>query len=131
MSRKMTEPKPETPAKKDWSKPIAVDEVTMVFPAGIVGTFLPVWDEVPAEFKDDTTQSRKWRQFQRDWFFSGLESADGLVAKPGIDKQTALRHLNACQRSYQPKHEHKEAGVAYLASLWFEESSTWKKGNGP
>lgn len=78
---------------------------------------------IPEEFKDRNTNN-KWLEFQRTWFFKGIKSS-GLVPKPGIDMNEALRHLQAIQSSYEPKHEHKEACVAYLASLWFEESSTW------
>jgi hypothetical protein len=41
--------------------------------------------------------------------------------KEGVDGNLAFRHLSAIQRSFTPKHEHKEAAVAYLASLWFED----------
>ena len=109
----------------DWSKPQVVDRVTAVFPADIIGKLLPKWDEIPEEFKHQS--GNKWVQFQTDWFFSGLKNSDGLVPKPGIDKVLAMAHLSACQRSYQPKHEHKIAGVAYLASLWFEDTSTWER----
>ena len=41
--------------------------------------------------------------------------------KQGISLSLALRHLGACLSSWEPKHEHKTAGVAYLMSLWFED----------
>jgi hypothetical protein len=36
-----------------------------------------------------------------------------------VDGELAIRHLQVIQASFEPKHEHKEAAVAYLASLWF------------
>jgi len=37
----------------------------------------------------------------------------------GVDGGLAIRHLQVIQASFEPKHEHKEAAVAYLASPWF------------
>ena len=37
------------------------------------------------------------------------------------DTNKAIRHLKAILVSYDPKHEHKEAGVAFLLSEWFED----------
>jgi len=44
-----------------------------------------------------------------------------LKSKPGIDRKAAIRHIKAIMASYAPKHEHKEAGCAYLFALWFEQ----------
>jgi len=52
--------------------------------------------------------------------FSGLKKSEVPPVKEGIDVNMALRHLHAIQGSFEPKHEYKEAAVAYLASLWFE-----------
>lgn len=103
-------------------KPQPVTDVTLAFPASGM-MLMPEYPAIPEEFKDRNTNN-KWLEFQRTWFFRGIKSS-GLVPKPGIDMNEALRHLQAIQSSYEPKHEHKEACVAYLASLWFEESSTW------
>ena len=42
-------------------------------------------------------------------------------AKDGVDNKKAMAAISAILRSFDPKHEHKEAGVAYLFSEWFEE----------
>lgn len=34
--------------------------------------------------------------------------------------------LELGESSFEPKHEHKEAGVAYLASRWLDDKSTWQ-----
>jgi hypothetical protein len=47
-----------------------------------------------------------------------------IKPKEGVDVDKALRHIQAIMRSYQPKHEHKEAAVAYLLSQWFDDV-TW------
>jgi len=102
--------------------PQPITRALEVFPAS-VSHLMPKYEEIPEEFRNRNSQN-KWLQFQRSWFFNGLNTT-GLVSKKDIDLVTAIRHLSAIQRSYEPKHEHKEASVAYLASLWFEESSTW------
>jgi len=72
-------------------------------------------EDIPRDFPG----KRHWVDVQQRWFFAGLDARE-LRAKPGIDKRKALTHLSACQQSFEPRHEHKEAGVAYLMSLWFE-----------
>lgn len=75
---------------------------------------MPSRNDIPDEFKKDRNEWVKWQQ---QWFFNGLEKFP--EPKEGIDMQLAIRHLQRINSSWTPKHEHKEAGVAYLASLWF------------
>ena len=77
---------------------------------------MPTYAEIPAEFKGS---SGKWVDWQQEWFYSGLKGLP--VAKEGINLDAAMRHLAVIQGSWAPKHEHKQAAVAYLASLWFSE----------
>ena len=93
--------------------PIAINDVDIAF-GGKAMQILPPYDAIPDEFKRANNPRVKW---SGDWFFKGL--ARYPVANDGIDLSLAMRNLSAVQRSFAPKHEHKEAGVAYLASLWF------------
>lgn len=108
--------------------PVKVSDAMTAFPARVL-PLMPPWEAVPDEFKDDSLSSavgRKWRQFQTTWFFSGLAGVEfGRVE--GIDAEMALRHLQCIQGSFEPKHEHKKAAVAYLASLWFTDYSLPEK----
>lgn len=52
--------------------------------------------------------------------FEGINGY-GVVPKEGVDPDKAMRHLAACMRSFEPKHEHKMAGVACLMATWFED----------
>jgi anti-sigma factor ChrR (cupin superfamily) len=65
-------------------------------------------------------QGNKHVEFQQKWFFSGLKNEDMPTAKDGIDFNDAMRHLGAIQGSFEPKHEHKQAAVAFLASKWLD-----------
>lgn len=98
--------------------PEEVTRVEMAFPAS-VRRLMPDPETIPEI-------PHRWVEFQRAWFFGGLEDLK-LKPAPGIDLDAALRHLHCIQGSYEPKHEHKEAAVAYLASIWFTEKSSWKR----
>jgi hypothetical protein len=104
---------PSAPA--GFERPRAVDGATLAFPALVIGTLLPPRDAIPREFRESTRASRQL--FDR-WFFEGLRDAT-FTPRPGIDLNAALRHVSACMRSYQPSHEHKEEGVAFLLECFF------------
>ena len=99
-----------------WSHPLTLDNLSVAFGAN-VERLMPKWEDIPPEFQ--RFQGTYWNRWQAEWFYKGLKSIP--IAKPGIDRDTAIHHLRAIQGSWEPKHEHKEAAVAYLASLWFEE----------
>ena len=94
----------------------------VVFPVSVSG-MMPPYESVPQEFKRGTT---KWNTLFSEWFYAGLKSLV-LTPKPGIDRGEALGVIKAVMGSFEPKHEHKEAAVAYLLSLWFEDAS-WERG---
>lgn len=103
----------------DWSKPDdTITDLEIAFPVEAKTRWAPPEDEIPDEFKQGEND---WVQFQRDWI-AGL--IVDLMAKPkeGIDAEVALRHLGCVQTSFELSAEHKEAAVAYLASLWFEDA---------
>lgn len=104
-----------------WAQPQEVSNALSVFP-GDVRHLMPAMEEIPSEFKGS---SNPWVKFQSKWFFFGLGDMEGVILADGVDGDLAFRHLGCIQGSYQPKHEHKEAAVAYLASRWFKEV-IWK-----
>lgn len=77
---------------------------------------MPTMEIVPKEFQDGHT---KWNDIFSQLFFKG-GAGYVLTEKPGIDKVKAITHLVALMRSWEPKHEHKEAACAWVMSLWFE-----------
>lgn len=86
---------------------------------------LPPMSAIPDEFKRHG--GNPWVELASRWFFSGLKQAPRF--KEGIDGKAAMRALSACLRSFEPKHEHKTAGVAYLLSLWCEPDAVKIKGD--
>lgn len=94
--------------------PQEVDDVTLAFPAQI-GWLLPDPADIPDEFWAGGTP---WNDFASHWFFQGLPEDTKAYMKPGRDGATCFRHLQAIKGSFQPKHQHKEAALAFLASQW-------------
>lgn len=82
--------------------------------------YLPKWEDIPAEFK---VGSYRWCLFISKLFYVGIkkEEFDALVPRKGIDKTKAFSAMRCCLMSFEPKHEHKEAGCAYLMNQWFED----------
>lgn len=99
--------------------PQEISDVTFAFPGSVEKEYMPEYKEIPEEFRD-LNRKTVWNELFSKWFFSGLENDDIFIPKEGIDKKMALRHINTIMRSFQPKHEHKEASVAYLMSIWFQ-----------
>ena len=97
--------------------PIEVSDVDKAF-GGKAMEILPRYEDIPAEFKRN---EGIWQKWQNEWFFNRLKHYP--IAKEGIDLHKAMGNLACVQRSFAPKHEHKQAGIAYLASLWFSSPS--------
>ena len=106
------------PNPGDFSRPHDADPVSVAFGAGDeVFRLMPPYADIPDEFKNFTNPFVV--RIQSRWFFEGLEQWP-LKPKSGVEMRKALTHIRAIQMSFTPPHEHKEAGVSYLMSLWFE-----------
>jgi len=109
----------------DWNTPKEVSNIDIAFPAQ-VSHLLPAWEEIPEKYKKDHDPAVDLMQ---TWFYQGLAETE-FISREGVDKIKALRQVKACLGSFEPKHEHKTAGVAYLLSLFFSEvkskDKTWK-----
>lgn len=88
---------------------------------------LPKMKDIPDQFK--MSFNTKHNKFISSWFFFGLtdEQVKKLKPKEGVDSTVALKAIASIMRSFEPQHEHKEAGCAYLLSEWFEEDSIYEK----
>lgn len=102
-----------------------VSDVDMAF-GGNVKKLVPSYSEIPDEFR---RESSKWNKVVSDWFFYGLKDAE-WKPKDGVDMQKALRHVKAVMGSWDLKHEHKEAGCAYLLSEFFDDVKYSRRKNG-
>lgn len=103
------------PLNDGYDQPMVVPDAMYAFPASL-GQLLPPWDSIPQEFRDNQTE---WNRFVSTWFFKGWPEDRDLYQRPDVDAEIAFRHLHTIMRSFEPKHEHKEAAVAWLMSRWF------------
>lgn len=111
---------PETvdlpPALNDgYDQPMVVDDVLYAFP-GHLDRLLPTYDSIPEEFR---VRENQWHKFVHDWFFRGWPEDRDLFTREDVDPEIAFRHLHTIMKSFEPKHEHKIAGVAWLMSRWY------------
>ena len=101
--------------------PQEIDDLTLAFPTTVT-SLMPNKADIP----EDIIRGRSiWCQVTSDWFFSGLRNVNWRP-REGVDQTKALRHIQAILGSWEPKHEDKEAAVAYLLSQWFEDVSYTK-----
>jgi hypothetical protein len=99
------------------------NKLDMAFGPEKISDWIPRYDEIPDEFRRGHT---KWNKLFSEMFFCGLRKLN-LVPNDGVDADKAWAHLRTISGSFEPKHEHKEAAFAYLASQWFKDSTTWEK----
>jgi len=85
--------------------------------------WMPPMSEIPAEYRD---RNNVWNSIASKWFFDGLPASTKFHGKKGVDEKAALRVIGATLGSFAPKHEHKEAAVAYMLASWFDKVTGWK-----
>lgn len=100
----------------DFSKPTPATLIEIAFPAHGISR-LPPYSQIPSEYKRDGPSAVS---FVNDLFYHGFQGAHTCVPRDGIVAGEALSHIAAIVGSYEPKHEHKIAGAAYLVALWLE-----------
>lgn len=86
----------------------------MAFGASNYRQYMPAMSEIPAY-----ENKKKYEDLASNIFFNGFD-ASSLVPKPNVNKSDALRHIRAILASFEPKHEHKIAAVAFFFYEWFE-----------
>jgi len=101
----------------DWTKVKPVSDAELAFPAKVIDKFLPPYDTIPDEHKH---RGHPMGKVVSKWFFGGLPQGTQFHPREGIDAEAAFRQVRACLGSYEPAHEHKEAGVSWLLDLFFE-----------
>lgn len=100
-----------TPTRRKYYPVVLSDlQVRTGMPAPV-----PPMDEIPQEF---TERTNRYNKLVCRWFASGLD-ARSLMVKQGIDRKAAIYHLTCLMNSFELRHEHKIAAIAYLMSEWF------------
>jgi hypothetical protein len=109
----------EQPMSDSFDQPNRISKAQQVFAANVVDTLMPPMAEIPDDFQQGRTP---WNEFISTLFFRGSARAFEdweLTINPDVDGQLAFTHISTILRSFEPKHEHKEAAAAWLASRWF------------
>ncbi len=112
-------PRPCSPVTQRPTKMLEIPGVSDADVAYSNAQFLPAWDDIPKDFKRH--RGTPFNKIVSTLFFEGGKLSDfGLTPKKGVDQRKAMRVIKACMGSWDPKHEHKEAGVAFMFSEWFD-----------
>jgi len=96
---------------------------------------MPKYDELPDDFRD--YHHNLFGKAVSSWFFNGASRnaenfvIDGVTFTPkeGVDGPKALTAIRAVLSSFEPKHEHKIAGCAFMLSEWFDKNDAETKGD--
>lgn len=99
--------------RSNFDQPHAVSDAQRAFPARVVGSYLP-----PPEWFTEDGVPAAWGNFA-EALFAGIASDISLIPRDGVDPAAAWDHATMILGSYQPKHEHKISGVAWLLWHWF------------
>lgn len=100
-------------ATNKWARPQQLTQI----PLKVIGTLLPEWNEIPEDFKRERGEAVRWINIINDWFFSGAQNIQ-IICKPGISQKLIMAHLRVVLQDWDPSHEHKTSGAAWLLSLW-------------
>lgn len=92
--------------------PRPASDVDLAFPATVIGTFLP-----RPEWIGDRSQwlSSPWGRLT-DGIFAGRP--DDLGCTFEHDHELVWRHIRVCLGSFEPSHQDKIAGIAFLLAVW-------------
>lgn len=100
-----------------FATPLDISQVDQAFPTS-VRRHLPPFDSLPAEYQNWMRTDLPSFKLVSDIMFNGIVHGE-WTPKPGVNAEKAYRHVMYCLRSWEPKHEHKVAGVAWLIDQWF------------
>lgn len=77
---------------------------------------LPPWAQVPEAFR----RGNGYTEMVSDLFIGRLDGDRELEIREGYTDQMVARTVQAHLKAFEPKHEHKIAGVGYMLSLMAE-----------
>lgn len=106
--------------------PVELRDVDKAFPAHALD-WMPEHDDIPERWREadeSDWQVRLWRNLM----FRGLtdiQLAPRDKSWGQVEVDRAWTHLQAILGSFAPKHQHKEAALAFLTDRWFE-AIRWK-----
>jgi len=101
-----------------YAQPVAVSRIQQVFPANL-GDLLPPLDLIPEVFQK--RRAGHVSAYASAMALGRIDESLALIKRDDVDPEVAWTHLSTIAGSFEPRHEHKEAALAWLLSLWFRE----------
>jgi hypothetical protein len=98
-----------------WETPNEFSDAEQAFQVHVL-ELIPPWDKIPDDFKNYRHPAVKTFN---TWMFGKFAGGVNFAAVKGIDPEAAFLHCLVVMKSYQLKHEHKKAAVAFLINRWF------------
>lgn len=95
--------------------PQPATDLDLAFPASVLGTFLPRPTWVGESL--NPWLNSPWGRLADSIFAGQLPDLELTMEH---DLQLVSRHIRVCMGSYQPRHQEKIAGVAFLLALWMD-----------
>jgi len=100
-------------------EPKEVSDVMLAFPANVCKEHLPAMGQIPEVFKDNLGHPTV--TLVENLAYGKFRGAQvSFKPREGLEGEPVWRHILACLRSFEPKHEHKISGVAYLVDEWID-----------
>lgn len=95
-----------------------VDDITDAEVISGTTKSLPDWKNIPKEFRKDIYNGTVYGRIITGWYTGDPIPDAELAFNPGFreDGKAVYRFINAHLKSFQPDHDHKIAGCAYLLS---------------
>jgi len=106
------------PLRSLMLKPQEVSDADIAFPVRAL-EFMPPMEEIPDEFKENASHPAMGL-VRRLLFGPTIPGDVQFHAVEGVDSEMVFRQLMVIRGSFAPKHQHKEAAMAYLISLWLK-----------
>lgn len=106
------------PSASTYEQPVAVSRVQQAFPADL-GDLLPPLDLIPEVFQKG--RAGHVSTYARAMAIGRIDESLALIKRDDVDSEVAWKHLCTIAGSFEPRHEHKEAALAWLISLWFRD----------
>lgn len=102
-------------------EPKEVSDVMLAFPANVCKEHLPAMEQIPEVFKCEGHWEHPTTSLVNNLAYGKFRGAQvSFRPREGLEGEPVWRHILACLRSFEPKHEHKIAGVAYLIDEWID-----------
>lgn len=115
--KKKTAPETYIPVRYENLMPVDIN--SKEFCSAGIYTLMPRPEKIPQAFLSSPGYL-KWEKVADQWFSQGLKEYE-FIPWEGVDGKLARMHVFACISSWEPSHENKIMGCAYLMNEFFKD----------